>query len=801
MSKYTGEFKSINNVDYKIEIQSSTGSKNEKLLLSGTPFVTNQKSSDNLYEPMKPTGATVSILTGGLPDIYSGSALGTKVHVTSGDKVVWTGYLSPCAYTQGFDTELEELELECVDGLSVLKDIPYASSSKDISDFLNIVFKCLKKSNCYKTLYVCDVVQRVSIWNNTSPLEEMKISEGNFFEDKDYENQPDNDVAWSCYDVLEQISQYLGYTMTAQGDEVYMIDYDAMVHTDNVYKGTYIKYDISGSAPVSKGLVTLSNSYTIKSNSYAENGSTITLSEIFNKLTVKDSFYEIPDQFEAVGNKKNLQNITSEYDIWEDWQKDDSKHFKECALFTETNKNGEKESFFVMIYQLDGEGKYFVIGKFFKNSALTTYHYTSASNNSVAPETNFDPYKYSYLFPYKGACQVGYFVQKLDDDHYNAWKNTLGTWKVKSRDDKLKAFQKLVNIANIQNKDLTNYILCLNQSTNHIDHDKTTNYKYFTIKKDVSVAHGGEGSYIIIKGELTRHDKENSPWPHQGNISFDKGQRKTSIYAGENYFYAQLKFGDYYWGCDNYNNQGRWGTVPTYFKIYYGDPVKEMRVDVWLDKTLQFYNTSPLWGVDDTGVVIPLPEKENLTGTIEFTVFANKDTKGVYDRNNHSPKKNSYSGFPPRVVLFKDLSLELGYSDDALNDEAASSDTYYTNECEYPNVNEADEIEFKICTNDEKKANYSSVTYSGIGEANQYIDKMYRKDNQLLMRMEEHYIYKFVTQYSEPKVKYEVNLKESIGLLPYTVITSALFPGKKFVINSKTTDYRFNKTELTLEQK
>ncbi len=802
MSKYIGEFKSINNIDYKIEIQSSTGSKNETVLLGETPIVVNGADSDNIYEPIKTTGATVTLLTKTLPtDIYSGSSLGTSVKLSSNNKVIWTGYVTPCAYTQGYDLPWEELQLECVDGLSVLKDIPYSSATKDISEFKSIVFTCLKKANCFKNLYVCDVVQRVSIWNNTSPLEELKISEGNFFEEKDYETQPDSDVAWSCYDVLFQISQYLGYAMIADGEDVYMLDYDAMVNTDNVYKSTYIKYDISGNSAVNKGQVTLTHSYAVKGTDIAETGSSVDLTEIFNKLTVKDSFYEIPDQFESIDNAKNLQNITDQYDIWEDWQQNDSSHFKECGLFTETNKNGEKESFFVMIYQPNNMSKFLVIGKFYKNPALQTYHYTSASNNSVASESNFNPFKYSYLFPYKGTIQVGYFVQELDNDHYNAWKSTIGVWKVKSRDEKLKLFAKLTNIANINNKQLTNYILCLNQDKNHISYDKVTSYPYFKITKDVSLAHGGEGSYIVLKGSVIRHSNESAPFPQNGKAYYHKDEKQTSIYEGEGYVYAQLKWGNQYWGNDTYKVAGKWTTTPCYFKIFYGDPTKEQRMDVMYDKSLKFYNTGAMWGVNEDGVVIPCPEGENLTGKIEFTVFANKDTKGKWARNNKSDKKNSYSGYPPRVMLFKDLSLELGFSDDALNDEAASSDTYYTNECEYPNVNEADEIEFKICTNDEKKASYSVVTYSGIGETNQYVDKMYRKDNQLLMRMEEHYIYKFVTQYSEPKVIYKCNLHNDIDLLPYTIVTLSLLPGKKFVIDSMSTDYRYNKTSVKLVQK
>ena len=801
MSKYIGEFTSINGIDYKIEITSSNGSKTENVILGSTPFTTTMDDNDSIYQPIKASGATITILTNSLPsDIYSNSAKGSKVKVTSDNRIVWMGYLTPCAYTQGYDMPFEELQLECVDGLSVLKDLPYQCANKDISNFIDIVFNCLKQSECFKNLYVSNILQRISIWNDGSPLDDFKISNGNFFEQKDYDNQPDSDVAWSCYDVLEQIAQYLGYTITVQGEDVYMLDYDGIVasSTSTQYKHTYIKYDISGSTLGNQQLVTLEDSYKIKDDSYSETGTTITLTPVYNKLTIKDDFYEIEDQFESIDNAKNLTNITSQYDIWEDLMKNDSGRYKECALFTETNGEGEKESFFVAIIK-NGDNYFFVIGKFYKNPTVETFQYTM--NNVAESASKFDPMKYSYLLDNKGAWQVGYFVQVLDNDIYDKWKFNPNVWRAKSLEDKKKAFAQLTNISNFGKKSLTNYILCLNPNNNFIPTDKTLNYPFVKITKPVSIAHGGEGSYLVIKGSLIRHSVSSCPFPMQGKAGYHKDESKTSMYEGESYFFARLKWGNKYWANDSYKTPGEWKDVPTYFKLYYGTPAKEQRMDVFYDKELKFYSTANLWGVDEDGVVIRCPEGENLTGNIEFTIYANRETKGKWARNNKKDKKNSYSGYPPYVVLLKDLSMELGFTDDALNEDAASEDTYYSNEVEESYICEADEIEYKICTHDDKTPSYSTVTTNGIGEANNYLDKVWRKDNQMQMRMEEHFIYKFVEQYQKPRIKFSLNLKADIGFTPYTTVTSDLLPNKKFVIDAMSTDYRFNKTTLTLIEK
>ena len=311
MSTYIGEFQSINRKDYKIKITTSSGNKNETVLLANPPLQVTGSDNDSIYTPIKTTGATVSILTRNLPiDLYSGSVLGTKVEVTSGTSVIWTGYLTPCAYSQNWDKPLEELQLECVDGLSVLKDIPYTSASKEIQNFYQIIFTCLKKANCFKTLYVANTLQLTSSAND-SIIEKIRVSEGNFFEEKDYENQPDSEVAWNCYTVLEEICRYLNMSMVAYGNEVYILDYDAI----RSGKNSYWKYDISGASIGTKQSVTLSHNYQIKDGSFAETGTKIELSTVYNKIKVKDDFYKIETANEGMDNAKNFTNITAEDDV------------------------------------------------------------------------------------------------------------------------------------------------------------------------------------------------------------------------------------------------------------------------------------------------------------------------------------------------------------------------------------------------------------------------------------------------------------------------------------------------------
>lgn len=793
MSKYIGEFRSINGIGYKIEINSKNGNKTETVTLGENPFTVTAADNETIYEPVKTTGATITILTDKLPvDIYSGSVLGTSVKVISGTNVIWTGYLTPCAYTQGYDGPLEELELECVDGVSVLRDIPYTAESKSNTPFMDIIFNCLRKAKIFKTLYVADSVQ-FSASGTENVMSKIRVSEQNFFDEKDYAAQPDNEVAWSCFDVLTEVCKYMGYTITSNGEDVYIIDYDAI----GTGRNRYFKYDISGNKIGTQSVVTLSHSHTITGNSIAETGNTITLTEIFNKLIVTDEFYKIHSVIPGLDEEKNLTNITAQYDTTLiDWMNSNSR-FLESGVFTV-----DDETFFATITKNDSGELFFVVGKFFTNSMLTTYHYSN-NNNAIQPDSDYNPMSYSKLWNGKGAWYYGVYVAPVESSKYNIWRaNITSNWNAQDQKTKLNQFAELTHIANLQNVKLNYGIVGLNQDTNHIDQSDVKNFPYFKITKKIDTVFGGVDGYLMIKGDICRHNQYNIPVPSI-RPSIHKDTKKTSIYANEGYVWAQLKWGDLYWKSDgNYNEQGSWSSSVSYFKLFYGDPTVEKRVESWHDKFISVYNTCNVWGVDDNGYYIPTPIGHNLEGTIELTIYANKDTKGKWARNNKKDKKNSYSGYPPKVMIYRNLDIVVGFADGRLLEDDANEDTCYTNEVSgYDNINEADEVEFKICTFDNKNPSYSTVDYIDSTGKSQYLDKTYNLVTGQTLRQEENYILKFVSQYEEPRVIYEVNLKNSLDFKPYSLLEYNQLPGNKFVIDSYTTDYRYDKTTLKIVEK
>lgn len=801
---YQSEFTALNGISYKVEINTPSGSGTKQFTLGGSPFVTSMDSDGKtIYSPIKSTGATIEMVTPDLPfDLYSGQSTAIKVTLTNttANKVEWVGYVTPCAYDMGFDEERETIEIECVDGLAVLKDIVYKSATKDVDTFLNVVFKCLKRSGVFKNIYITDNIQMVAN-GSESIMSKIRISEANFFDSKDSETQPDDTVAWNCYDVLFEVMQYLGYTITAVGEDVYILDYDALVKG----RTKYFKYSLTGSTIGSPSTINLSHSHHIIGSSYAENGTKISLDEVFNQVTVVDDFTEIDSLFDGFNDKKNLINNTAATDTdLKNWFRNNDR-FLESEVFTVKNGNDEDESFFITLVKNWTGRIYFVYGKFYRNPMLTTYHYNF--NNVKMNEGDFDPMMFSKLWKGRGAIDVGYFTQAIDGNRYNEWRADItSNWDSQSKETKLEQFGRLAGIANITNKNLTNYILCLNQDTNHISHDKVKNYPYFKIKKSIPAIFGGLGAYLVLEGTVIRHDEYNTPFPMQAKDGVKC--ENTSIYRNEGYFWAQLKWGNQYWKCEgDYLAQGQWVTTPSFFKVYYGDPQNDHKVGDWFDKDQTFYNTcNAIWGAKGNGYYIPMPSGENLAGEVELTVYANKDTKGKWDRRGglfgKHDRKNSYNGYPPKVVLFKNIDLTVGFTDDAMNDEAANSDTFYSaDNSSVDNVRPMDEIKFKICTFDSKTPSFSTVDYLDASGKSQYLDKTYNLATGRLLRQEHHLVYKLTCQYQDPRVLFEANLKNSLDIRPWTVLTDLTLKGKKFIPQTIERNYKDDIATVQLIEK
>lgn len=846
--KYIGEFNSINHIAYKIEIENTKVSGTDKILkLSGNPFVATINSEDkHIYSPIKCGGATVGILSENyIPEFYSGSAKDIKVKLINqeNNNVEWIGYVTPSIYSQGWDEPFEEIELDCVDGIATLKDIKYKSEKKEIKTFSQIIAFCLNQAECFKNLYITDNVQLNSSTSNDSVIEIFRMSESGLFDKKDDITEPDENVAWSCYDVLYQIIQYLGYTLITDGENVIILDYDAIKKGNN----KYFKYSIGGNDLKNPTTETLSFKYNIDGSSYAQNGTNIEMSEIYNKVTVVDEFNALE---EGELDTDNAINITASTDPYfnESWieSKLNSNWYDVCDTIVEEDDMGNNLTYQITVHRMHSERWYYTIIKYYADPRFKFYRYSK--NSPYTPQTRTED-GVGYVMNSRGGTLCKYVHAELGDS--TAWHNSL-LFTNKDRLSSLSMEKRRSEWVRLLNGKLCNlsYTDCIvmmngNQGTDgHIgvsrwqdsyEYKKANiydvsadsvsftepymNYPCVEYTTENPAIFGSRNSYIKISGKVVTHDEWWNPWPMNDGQDNEKLKYKKKNKSGDGMFiWAKLQWGDL-WYCGR-NGSAMWSSDERFFKLYWNNGIdgpggtgskKDGSNQLFwsgqrynktiFDKSLALIeNNGADFVVGEEGYFISCPPEGqgNLNGKLKLTLYMPRD---IWDNNDKRCDR-----YYTCVQCIKDFKIE-GFlnTGGSLGDESAvDSDTVYTNLIENGSQNEMEEITFKVTTFDNKNTSYSVVDYKQ-GDISNFVDKTFNKANHngegQAMRQEEHLIYKLVNQYQNPKLIFNCNLKLNINPKLYGLFTDKTLNNKDFIVSEIEKDYKYNKASLKLIEK
>ena len=321
---YTGQFKNINNILYQIDINNGTTGTTE-IMMSGEPFKVEYNADSTIYNPLKLSNATCSIITDVLLfDIYSSIAQGTKLTLTNlnTNSVEWVGYITPNIYTQGFENQYEKLDLEAIDALSTLDNYMYLKidpDNKKIKSFQDLLIHIISQCNCYSNIYINENNSLNSCIDKTNIFDNLFIAEENFF-NNDAVYATDTTAAivetsMTYKDVLSNLLQFLGYTITTAGNSVYILDYD---YLKNGYTN-YTVYSTSNNwSTYTTTATTLTDNQIITSNSFKQNGGTIEMDTTYNQIGISTSLYKndslIPDFFDV----NHLFNCITNTHNWND---------------------------------------------------------------------------------------------------------------------------------------------------------------------------------------------------------------------------------------------------------------------------------------------------------------------------------------------------------------------------------------------------------------------------------------------------------------------------------------------------
>ena len=803
--KYFGDFKSINKLDYHVELLVSDGalSSEREVTLGGDPFTTSMDGGDKtIYKPIKYRSATVNIITGNYYfNLYNQTATNVGVILKLGDTVVFKGYVTPNIYDQGFKYDREEISIECTDCLSVLKNINYLPPKrgiKNLRSILEYIFRQLPEPNTnslntpwLKYFYFpeCFIVN-----NSVYALEEIYVSDY-VFSDNKKEGEKDADACWKCDKVLESICQLFGVTCIQWGESVYFIDYDYIKNKSDFPH--YTCYGIKESTK-EQNVERVWGSKIINGDSYSGEGDPqLSLDKVYNKVTVKTKLRTynsiLPDFFDGA------VNVTTRDTVLEDRSSPELGMYGISVESDINPKDGVNRNMICLIDQIynDQKKKYgaknAVFARYFTNPNIKTYRYsTVTTGQSITPSSSMNYVNSKF---YRGAYLAKMMVKKLDkydkiDTLWIDWKK----WTVYVRRN---SFDQMMAMNDINTVELSDYICLFNPVNDgkHIDNG-TTPYQYpflETVTPELTSFFGGKNTYLIISGTVKWHYKDDEPYPTpEGEYDPREGRRETST-ANNLYLPCKFQWGNKYW------NGSEWTTTNTGFKLYYVRPelTGSLRADGMICKDFDIPSTVT-WriGTSEQGYPIPVPEGELLSGTPKFTIYRPWDPKyNKSDGNKYMPNRMFLKNFKIKSVIGDPT-----YSKDT------NTDTYYTNIINESFVDELKDITFDISTYDGKTPAYNTIAYKTTSGYN-YIDKVIHSgllrgesnwqgtdpdapDSSNGLRFEEHFIYRIVHQYSTPNKVLEVSLKDFIA--PWTIVKDKTLNDCIFIVDSIDESYKYN---------
>lgn len=100
-----------------------------------------QNGSDDVFDPLKPSSVTFNIVNTenfAFSDIYTAADMQIWVEIFQGDEAdsdtgvpYWVGWVDPNSYEEPYDVEPNVVSMTCIDGLSLLEEIPYVEEDSE----------------------------------------------------------------------------------------------------------------------------------------------------------------------------------------------------------------------------------------------------------------------------------------------------------------------------------------------------------------------------------------------------------------------------------------------------------------------------------------------------------------------------------------------------------------------------------------------------------------------------------------------------------------------------------------------
>lgn len=740
--KYKVPFTDVDGNDYEVRILVD-GYSGDVTELTGaeSPFIVDVSDEQFLYTPTRFSGGTLNIVGSDyLQDLFSTDYQMSKVDLYKGSRLIWTGFITPDTYSQEYDAHIFELSIECISALSTLEYVDF-SMTQETPTLKEILLECINKSKgSYTNVYIPNTYN--------VDLSELSVSGANFFDE--------DDKPMTLKECLEEVCKFLGWTCTDMNGYVCFVD------VDYISRGFTEYTDL-----LTDEVVNLSSNIDVASIVSKDSANTMSMIGGYNKVTVVDSDYEPDSDF-----------------LFPDIEKtrgDDLGSSQKIA-----SKDGS-----YLLTNEDGTYKYGCVKymyKFFKSSKvkLTKYKYSSGNwvvDNSddlhsagarILYQANADQEEKPTSLNWDKMYEI-----KLFDGANSPEVDASNSGKGGDRKYLPTNFNTYLDGYHIE--PVNNVLPSISQLLKKTIEYESPEHIIFPLNSYIGISfkmalsplkpnvreEGKQIIHSVFRGMPFDTTKD----PKLSKVTLDEMNVKDFDEHSKYYFIPMtVQLGNKYW------NGNKWTTDSSSVFRVYADVDKDTRLlGNWLNvKNTNSYEIN-IDGIDEAYVI---PIESGLNGKFKLTMYV------PYFEMLWRSKSSVY---------IRDLKVKVGRSSSywKINDNNEKKDTKYTNVVNDKYVNEAEDIELKLTSDNESK-----VSLSKVARNNYVINTLSSKLFDVDTKPEKQIINRVVNQYNKPKVSLLYNVENSIDA--YSLLSNKYMSGKKFIYTGGQIDYASNSIECNM---
>lgn len=294
-----GTFYDIDNNAITVIITKDDGTNNtltigeNGLYFTGDP-ISIETNMESTFDPIIRKSCTINLLTRNYIGDYlwAENAHNIRVELKRGTSTIFYGFVEPNTFSQPF-VELDEFSINCIDVLSALQYYNY-KGIKTVDTYktqkanaATVTFRDLMLDSLSNALQD-DITSYRVLYDRTKGLNGSRIS--TVFQDlgisETYLLGETFDDIWTCEDVVNQTLQYLNLHIIQQGKIFYIFDWDTLRKRRNSW------YNL---VTLANNIMTSASNVAITSDMHSANDTSITISDVYNQISVKCGMENIED--------------------------------------------------------------------------------------------------------------------------------------------------------------------------------------------------------------------------------------------------------------------------------------------------------------------------------------------------------------------------------------------------------------------------------------------------------------------------------------------------------------------------